>query len=254
MTLFRRRRASLGARPAASGWRAQLWRWSKRLAVLGIVVLLVLPVLWFAVFRFVPVPVTSFMVRGTIAGWLEEKPYTLRHDWVALEQISPRLQRAVIASEDQKFLDHYGLDLEAIEKAMAHNQRGKRVRGGSTISQQTAKNLFLWPGRSYVRKGLEAYFTVLMETVWSKRRILEVYLNSAEFGRGVYGAEAAAQFYFRKSAAQLSNREAALLAAVLPAPRKRNPARPSAYVARHASAIQAQMARIGPVEQAFTAD
>lgn len=241
-------------RSAGRGVGAFLWRWFKRLAVAGILVLLVLPLLFFAVFRFVPVPLTSFMVQGSVAGLLEDKPYSLSHDWVSLDEISPRLQRAVIASEDQKFLDHYGLDIEAMQKALVHNKRSKRIRGGSTISQQTAKNLFLWPGRSYVRKGLEAYLTLLMETVWSKERILEVYLNSAEFGRGIYGAEAAAQFYFHKPATKLSAREAALLAAVLPAPRKRNPARPSAYVSRRAAWIQGQMARLGPVEKVFTAD
>lgn len=241
-------------RGASARKRGGAWRWFKRIAVAGIVILFFVPVIWFAVFRFVPVPFTSFMLRGTLAGWQEPQAYTLRHDWVALERISPLLQRAVIASEDQKFLDHYGLDIEAMEKAFDHNQRSRRVRGGSTISQQTAKNIFLWPGRSYVRKGLEAYLTVVMETLWSKERILEVYLNSAEFGRGVYGAEAAARFYFRKPASKLTPREAALLAAVLPAPRKRNPAKPSGYVTAQAGRIQAQMARLGPVERVFTAD
>ncbi|MFZ5756654.1 MAG: monofunctional biosynthetic peptidoglycan transglycosylase [Pseudomonadota bacterium] len=251
---FFRRRTGASRTPVKRGWRAALWRWCRRLAVLGIVVLFVLPVLWFVVFRFVPVPVTSFMIRGTVTGWLEDKPYTLHHDWVPLADINPHLQRAVIASEDQKFAEHYGLDIEAMEKALVHNKRSKRVRGGSTISQQTAKNIFLWPGRSYVRKGLEAYLTVLMETLWSKERILEVYLNSAEFGRGVYGAEAAARVYFRKPAGKLTSRESALLAAVLPAPRKRNPARPSPLVISRAAWIQGQMARLGPVEKAFTAD
>lgn len=234
--------------------RAFFWRWSKRFAVAGILLLLVLPAVYFAVFRFAPVPITSFMVQGTVSGWLDEKPYRLRHDWVSLAAISPRLQRAVIASEDQKFTEHFGIDTEAIEKAYLHNQRGRRIRGGSTISQQLAKNLFLWPGRSYVRKGLEVWFTLLMEVLWPKDRILEVYLNSVEFGRGVYGAEAAAQYYFRKPAARLTAREASLLAAVLPAPRLRNPARPSAYVQSRAQQIQRQMARIGPVERSFAAD
>lgn len=246
--------ASEKKRGRKPGIGAFLWRWFKRLAIAGILLLLVLPLVYFAVFRFVPVPFTSFMVQGSVTGLLEKQPYTLRHDWVPLAEISPRLQRAVIASEDQKFLEHYGLDIEAMQKALAHNKRSKRIRGGSTISQQTAKNLFLWPGRSYVRKGLEAYLAVLMEAVWSKERILEVYLNSAEFGRGIYGAEAAAQFWFHKPAAKLSAREAALLAAVLPAPRKRNPAKPSGYVSRRAAWIQGQMARLGPVEKVFTAD
>lgn len=216
--------------------------------------MLVLPLLFFIVFRFVPVPLSSFMLIGSVSGQLEDKPYELRHDWEPLENISPRLQRAVIASEDQKFLDHYGLDIEAMQKALSHNKRSKRIRGGSTISQQTAKNLFLWSGRSYLRKGIEAWLTVLMETVWSKERIIEVYLNCAEFGRGIYGAEAAAQFYFHKPASRLSAREAALMAAALPAPRKRNPAKPSAYMQGRAAWIQGQMARIGPVERAFAAD
>lgn len=238
----------------AGSARTFLWRWFKRIAVAGIVVMLVLPLLFFVVFRFVPVPITSFMLLGSLDGVLEEKPYRLRHDWVALEDISPNLQRAVIASEDQKFLYHYGLDVEAMQKALQHNKRSKRIRGGSTISQQTAKNLFLWSGRSYVRKGMEAWLTVLMETVWSKERILEVYLNSAEFGRGIYGAEAAAQFYFHKPARKLSARESALMAAALPSPRKRNPAKPSGYMQGRAAWIQRQMSRLGPIERAFTAD
>lgn len=228
-----------------------LRRWLVRIFLATLVLFVVLPVVFFAIFRYVPVPVTSFMVLGSATGLFEEKPYALRHDWVPLAEISPRLQRAVIASEDQKFIDHYGIDIDAIEQAFAHNQRGKRIRGGSTISQQLAKNIFLWPGRSYVRKGMEAWLTVLMETLWDKDRIIEVYLNSAEFGRGIYGAEAAAQYYFHKPAAKLSSREAALMAAVLPAPRKRNPAKPSAYVQQRASWIQGQMGRLGPVEKEF---
>jgi monofunctional biosynthetic peptidoglycan transglycosylase len=220
----------------------------------GIVLMLLLPLLFFLVFRFVPVPFTSFMVIASVNGTFEEKPYKTRHDWVPLEEISPRLQRAVIASEDQKFPDHFGLDVEAMQNALRHNQRSARIRGGSTISQQLAKNIFLWSGRSYLRKGIEAWLTLMMEALWSKERILEVYLNSVEFGRGVYGAEAAAQHYFHKSAKKLSAREAALLAAALPSPRKRNPARPSGYMQSRAAWIQVQMARLGPVERQITGD
>lgn len=244
--------SALAARPPRRRFGPVLRRWLKRLLIAGFVLVVVLPALWFAVFRFVPVPVTSFMIRGTVAGALDNAPYRLRHDWVPLTAISPRLQRAVIASEDQKFPEHYGLDFEAMGKAFAHNKHGRKVRGASTISQQTVKNIFLWPGRSYLRKGLEAWLTLLMETLWSKERILEVYLNSAEFGRGVYGAEAAAQRYFHKRAVQLTSREAALLAAVLPAPTKRNPAKPSAYVSAHAGWIQSQMDRLGPIEQTLS--
>ena len=234
--------------------RGFLLRWLRRLFFGGLLVFLVLPVLFFLVFRFVPVPLTSFMAIASVEGLFDDKPYTLRHDWEPLERISPRLQRAVIASEDQKFIEHYGLDIDAMEKAFAHNKRGKRIRGGSTISQQTAKNLFLWSGRSYVRKGVEAWLTLVMETLWDKHRIIAVYLYIAEFGRGIYGAEAAAQFYFHKSAAKLSAREAALLAATLPAPRRRNPAKPSAYLQSRAGWIQGQMTRLGPVERAFADD
>jgi len=234
--------------------RAFLARWCKRLVVAGVVVMLVLPLLFFIVFRFVPVPFTSFMVIASVNGLFEEKPYRTQHDWVPIEAISPRLQRAVIASEDQKFPDHYGLDIEAMQNALKHNQRSARIRGGSTISQQLAKNIFLWSGRSYVRKGIEAWLTLMMETLWSKERILEVYLNSVEFGRGIYGAEAAAQHYFHKPAQKLSAREAALLAAALPSPRKRNPAKPSGYMQSRAAWIQRQMARLGPVERQITGD
>ncbi len=250
---FIRRRSTQRTPAAKSGVRAFLRRWCRRLLIVAVVLLLVLPLIYFAVFRFVPVPLTSFMVLGSIDGMVaavvDGRSYALRHDWVPLSDISPRLQRAVIASEDQKFPEHYGLDFAAMEKALAHNQRSRRVRGASTISQQTVKNMFLWPGRSYVRKGLEAWLTLLMEVVWSKERILEVYLNSAEFGRGVYGAEASAQLYFKKPSAKLSTYEAALLAAVLPSPRRRNPARPSAYVQSYANWIQAEMVRLGPVEK-----
>ncbi len=244
----------MSAAQPRQNWKKVFRQWFKWLLISALILCVVLPALWFSVFRFVPVPVTSFMMRGTLAGWRDDRPYRLRHDWVSIKKISPQLQRAVIASEDQKFPDHYGLDFEAMGKAFERNQRGRKIRGASTISQQTSKNIFLWPGRSYARKGLEAWLTLMMETLWSKERILEVYLNSVEFGRGVYGAEAAAQFYFHKSAAKLDAREASLLAAVLPAPSRRNPAKPSAYVSAHAGWIQAQMARLGPVEKAITGD
>ena len=147
------------------------------------------------------------------------KSLKLSKDWKALEDISPHLQLAVVCSEDQNFLLHYGFDFKALKKAMLNNEKSKKIRGGSTISQQTAKNVFLWNGRNYVRKALEAYFTLLIETVWSKERIMEVYLNVIEFGDGIYGAEAAARHYFKKPAVQLSKEESAILASLLPNPR-----------------------------------
>ena len=160
------------------------------------------------------------------------KSMKLSKDWVSLENISNNLEQAVVASEDNEFLEHYGFDFEAIEKARALNKKSKKVRGASTISQQTAKNVYLWPGRTWVRKGLEVYFTALIEVFWGKRRILEVYLNVIEMGDGIYGAETASQTYFHKPAKRLSKPESALIAAVLPNPRKWNPAKPTSYIIR----------------------
>jgi monofunctional biosynthetic peptidoglycan transglycosylase len=168
-----------------------------------------------------------------------------RHSWADLKRISPNLPLAVVASEDQKFPEHWGFDVEAIEKAYALNQHSHKVRGASTISQQVAKNLFLWSGRSYFRKGLEAYFTVLIEVCWPKRRILEIYLNIAEFGYGTYGAEAAAQRFFHKSAARLSRSDAAVLAAVLPSPEHYSAAAPSRFVQQRRDWILRQMQALG---------
>jgi monofunctional biosynthetic peptidoglycan transglycosylase len=181
--------------------------------VLGAVFLLIGPILVAAAYRFVPPPLTYLMVQRTFEGRGFD-----RH-WRSLDHISPTLVRAVIASEDSGFCRHHGFDFKAIEKAMKNNERRpNRLKGGSTISQQTAKNVFLWPGRTYVRKGLEAYFTVLIETMWGKRRIMEVYLNSIEWGPGVYGAEAAARKNFGVGADRLSAVQSARLAAILPKP------------------------------------
>jgi monofunctional biosynthetic peptidoglycan transglycosylase len=166
-----------------------------------------------------------------------------RH-WRDLDQISPRLVRAVIAAEDARFCSHHGFDMDAIQKALDHNAEGGRLRGGSTISQQTAKNVFLWPGRDWVRKGLEAGYTVLIEGVWGKRRSMEVYLNVVEWAPGVYGAQAASRHWFGKDAADLSPREAARLAAILPAPRRYEAADPGPYVRRRAARVQAAMGAV----------
>ena len=170
-------------------------------------------------YRWVPVPVTPLMIERVVENLFEGRPIGLSYKWCAFSEMTPRLENAVIASEDWRFFEHNGFDWPAIEQAYRSNSRGGRVRGASTISQQTAKNVFLWPSRSWIRKGLEAYFTVLIETLWSKERILEVYLNVVELGDGVYGVGSASQLYFHKPAAHLSSSEAALLAAVLPNPR-----------------------------------
>lgn len=164
----------------------------------------------------------------------QKREVRLTKDWVSLEKMSPSMPLAVITSEDQKFEEHFGFDLEAIEKAQKYNERhkGKKVKGASTISQQTAKNVFLWPQRSYIRKGFEVYFTFLIEMLWSKERIIEVYLNVIEMGDGIYGAEAASQEYFQKPASKLSNSQAALIAACLPNPLRWSPAHPTAYIQR----------------------
>jgi monofunctional glycosyltransferase len=200
--------------------------------------LFVASILLVAVFRVVPVPATPLMVIRLIEG------QSWHHDWVSLEEISPQLVRAIIASEDARFCEHFGFDLKAIEQAWKRNQRGKRTLGGSTISMQTAKNLFLWPDRDWMRKGLEAYFTALIELAWDKRRIMEVYLNIIELGPGIYGAEAAAHAHFGKAAKSLSSREAALMAAVLPNPLRWSAARPTGYIARRARVIQARMGEV----------
>ncbi len=165
----------------------------------------------------------------------------LHHDWEPLDNISPHLPVAVMASEDQLFLKHNGFDTEAIKKAYENNKKRKRKLGGSTITQQTAKNVFLWHGRNYIRKGLEAYFTVLIELFWSKQRIMEVYLNSIEMGNGIYGAEAVAQHHFGKSAANLSRSECALIAATLPNPLKRDSQHPTRYLLKRQKQIERQM-------------
>ena len=191
-----------------------------------------------AVYRFVPPPMTWLMTTRLIEG--EGRDYR----WRSLDDISPRLVQAVIASEDSTFCAHRGFDMKAIEKALNANERGGRVRGGSTISQQTAKNVFLWPSRDWIRKGLEAGYTVLIEATWGKRRIMEVYLNVAEWAPGVYGAEAAAQHWFGKSARNLTAREAARLAAILPSPRRYDAVSPGPYVRRRASRVQAAMGTV----------
>jgi monofunctional biosynthetic peptidoglycan transglycosylase len=202
-----------------------------------------------ALLRWVNPPYSAFMAQTQMAAWAKhDRTYVFRHHWVNLNQVSPNLPLAVVASEDQKFPDHWGFDVEAIEKAYEMNQHSHRVHGASTISQQVAKNLFLWSGRSYFRKGLEAYFTVLIEACWPKRRILEIYLNIAEFGYGTYGAEAAAQRFFHEPAARLTRSDSAVLAAVLPNPERLSAAAPSAYVQQRRDWILGQMQALGGPE------
>ena len=218
------------------------WIWKATLWFIGLSILSVI------IFKWVPVPITPLMITRAVENKLEGKDALLTHDWVSIENISPNLQKAVIASEDGNFLKHNGFDFKAMQKAFKNNQKGKRLKGGSTISQQTAKNVFLWQGRSYIRKGLEAYFTVLIELIWGKERIMEVYLNSIEMGNGVYGAEAAAQHWYRKSAADLTKQEAAGIAAILPNPRKYKATNSSSYIQRRKDKIVRVMNQIGKID------
>lgn len=192
-------------------------------------------------YRFVPVPLTPLMAIRAIEAAIDGQPVRFSKKWVPLEQISPRIQYAVVAAEDMRFFEHKGFDWEAIQKALKHNERSRRVRGGSTISQQVAKNVFLWPQRSWLRKGLEAYFTALIELTWSKKRIMEVYLNVVELGNGIYGVESAARHFYKKPAQKLNASEAALMAAVLPNPRRFLISHPSRYILFRRSMIQRRM-------------
>lgn len=201
-------------------------------------------------YKFVPPPITPLMIVRWMEKPVKGQTHTLDKDWVPLKKISPNLQSAVVASEDNRFLEHFGFDMDAIQDAKTYNekQKGKRLHGASTISQQTAKNVFLWPQRSWIRKGLEVYFTFLIELTWSKRRIMEVYLNVIEMGKGIYGAEAASQSYYHKPASKLTRGEAALIAAILPDPRRRSPVNPSPYLVERQQWILWNMNNIGKIE------
>jgi len=215
------------------------------LALQAIAVAVLVSIAAVLVLRWVP-PVTSAMMleRWVEANW-QRRQYSARYQWVGWSRVSPWAPLAAVAAEDQRFAEHRGFDLESIHDAIEDAERGRRLRGASTISQQVAKNLFLWSGRSYVRKGLEAYFTALIEALWPKRRILEVYVNIAEMGDGVFGVEAASQRFFRKPASKMRPDEAALLAAVLPNPRRFRADRPTAFVAERQAWILRQMDQLG---------
>lgn len=200
------------------------------------------------IFKWVPVTITPLMVIRVVESKFEDSETIFSHDWEPLENISPNLQKAVIASEDGNFLKHSGFDFDAMQKAFKNNKKGKRIKGGSTISQQTAKNVFLWQGRSYLRKGLEAYFTVLIELIWGKERIMEVYLNSIEMGNGVYGAKEAATHWYSTTAKDLTPQQAAGIAAILPNPRKFKASNSSSYINRRKAKIQRVMRQIGKIE------
>lgn len=221
------------------GWVRRIIAWTFRVTigfVIGSVVLV-------ALYKFIDPPITPLMLLRVGEGLFSGSPIGIKKDWVPYEEISPHVFRALMSGEDAKFLRHDGFDWKAIERAKKLNARlkGKKTFGASTISMQTSKNVFLWHGRNYLRKGLEAYFTVLIEAVWGKRRILEVYANVIEWGDGVYGIEAAGQFYFKKRAGELSVDEAALLAAIVPNPRKWSASKPTKYILKRKAFIKARM-------------
>ena len=216
-------------------WRATLW-------FFGLSILSVL------IFKWVPVPITPLMITRSIEQKFSGKEMICQHHWVPIEKISTNLQKAVISSEDGTFLQHHGFDFTAMQKALKSNEKGKKLKGGSTISQQTAKNVFLWQGRSYIRKGLEAYFTVLIELIWGKERIMEVYLNSIEMGDGIYGAQAAARHWYGKDASNLTVEQAAGIAAILPNPRKFKASDSSSYINNRKTKISRLIHYVGKLE------
>lgn len=219
------------------------FRWFKRI----IIAFFILSILSVIFFRFVPVPITPFMIKRYFINKSEGKKAQIDKDWVSLEEISKNVPLAVVSSEDQNFLTHHGFDFNQIQKAIEKQQDGGKLRGASTISQQTAKNVFLWDGGSFVRKGLEAYFTGLIELVWGKKRIMEMYLNVIEFGDGIYGVEAASHHYFGKSAENLTKSEAASLAAILPNPRVYGEKINGRYMKKRQAWILRQMRHLGGV-------
>ncbi len=226
-----------GGRP-----RRRWWRWLWRIPC----ALLVFSIVQVGVLRFVDPPFSSVMALRQLGAWGQGNwGYRIHYQWRDLDAMAASVPISLVAAEDQRFPLHNGFDLEAIEKALDHNAKGKRLRGGSTISQQVAKNLFLWQGRSWLRKGLEAWYTVLIEALWPKQRILEMYANVAEFGDGVYGVQAAAQRFWHKDAARLSAGESARLAAVLPSPRRYSATRRGPFVQRRADWIQRQARQLG---------
>jgi monofunctional biosynthetic peptidoglycan transglycosylase len=221
-------------------------RWF-RLLLLGLLMAVLVSIAQVLALRVVDPPFSAFMAERQLSAWISgDWSWGVAYDWRDLDSVAPSLPLALVAAEDQNFPFHYGFDFKAIEKARASNARGHKVRGASTISQQVAKNLFLWSGRSWLRKGLEAWYTVLIETFWPKHRILEMYTNIAEFGDGIYGAQAASRQFFGRDASQLTPAQSARLAAVLPSPRRYDASRPGPYVQRRSTGIQRQMRHLGP--------
>ena len=232
------------AKKAATSFKSKIMRFVLKLFLWFIG----LSLFFVVIFKFIPVVFTPLMVIRAVENKVAGKEVFFSHDWEPLDKISMNLQKAVIASEDGNFLTHNGFDFTAMHKAYKSNERGRRVKGGSTISQQTAKNVFLWQGRSYFRKGLEAYFTILIEMIWGKERIMEVYLNSIEMGDGVYGAQAATEHWYRKGTSSLTPLQAAGIAAILPNPRKYKATSSSSYINNRKAKIVRVMKQLGKIK------
>jgi monofunctional glycosyltransferase len=231
-----------------SSKKSGFWNKLKRIVLKSIMWFFIVSISWVILARFIPVFYTPLMFIRSAESIFDGKTPKIRRDWTSIKNISPNMVQAVVASEDNLFMEHNGFSIDGIEKALKHNKKGRRIHGGSTISQQTAKNVFLWPQRSWVRKGLEAYFTVLIEVFWSKERIMEVYLNVIETGDGIYGVEKAANIYFDTSAKKLSRPQAVAIAVCLPNPRKFNAGNPSPYIQRRKAKILNLMSKIHKVK------
>lgn len=227
-------------------WFKALWKLAPWIAG-GFLVFTLSGVITFAIIR---PPFTYLMFQRVFEQKMAGKEAKIIHKWVSIDEMSPNLVQAAVAGEDNNFMKHFGIDFEAIEKAQKYNDRkkGRRLRGASTITQQMCKNVYLWPSRSYIRKGFELYYTLLVETIWTKKRIMEVYLNMIEMGDGIYGAEAASRIYFHKPASRLTRSEAALIVGAFPNPRKWNPARPNSILVRRQQRILSIMSKIEKVE------
>ena len=225
-----------------------IWKLILRFLKLFFLLFVGISIFWVVLYRFVNPPVTWLMLTRGFERKAAGKEWKIDKEWRDFDDIADPMKRAAVAAEDQKFLDHFGFDFKAMERAIDKNSHSHKLIGGSTISQQTAKNVFLWPGRSYIRKAFEAYFTMLIEIFWSKKRIMEMYLNEIEMGDGIYGVQAAAQAYYHKDASQLTRHEAASIASILPDPLKWSPTNPGDYVRHRQYLIMKNMRRLGPMD------
>src|ERR1700744_6531260 len=228
--------------------RSGIWRLVLRILKLAFILFFGLSIFWVIVYRFINPPVTLLMIERGFERKHDGKDWKIDKQWVDFDDIADPMKRAAVAAEDQRFLDHFGFDFKAMERAIDKNSKSHKLIGGSTISQQTAKNVFLWPGRSYVRKAFEAWFTLLIEIFWSKKRTMEIYLNEIEMGDGIYGVQAPSQAYYHKDAFDLTKHEAAAIASIFPSPLRWSATNPSDYLRHRQYLILKNMRRLGPLD------